>query len=141
MILPFLHAALAGGWIACVLVEALFERALIGRGRVQEVILADLHWRVDMLVELPLLIAVAVSGAMLWGRAAPDGWFHAKLGFAGVAIAANLYCIGLVCARRRSARTGAWDAFERIDDRQHKVGALVLLALLAAFSLGLSRWG
>lgn len=135
---PGLHALLAGAWIGCVLVEALFERALLGKGREQELILARLHWKVDLLVEAPLLLAVAVTGALNFAGRPVDALLGAKLAFAAVAILANLYCIWLVKVRLDRAEAGDWAGFEKADHIQHKAGALVLLALLGAAGIGLA---
>lgn len=135
--LAALHAILVGAWIGTVLVEALFERALLGQGHEQELILARLHWKVDKLVELPLLIAVTASGVKLLRDSPLDGMLRAKLACAALAIFANLYCIWLVRLRLRAAEAGAWDLFEIIDVRQHRFGAVVLLGLLGAAGLGL----
>lgn len=137
--LATLHAIFAGAWIGTVLVEALFERALLGQGPQAELTLARLHWKVDKLVELPLLVAVTVSGARLLGPMPADGLLRAKLACATVAMAANLYCIWLVRLRLKMAEAGAWELFAMIDRRQHQIGALVLLALLGAAGLGLWR--
>jgi len=137
--LPTLHAILVGAWIGTVLVEALFERALLGQGREQELILARLHWKVDKLVELPLLIAVTVSGIKLLQGEQLDGLLKAKLACALLAVFANLYCIWLVKLRLKVAEAGAWELFAMIDKRQHQIGALVLLGLLGAAGLGLVR--
>jgi hypothetical protein len=136
--LATLHATLAGAWIGTVLVEALFERALLGQGRDKELILARLHWKVDLLVELPLLIAVAVSGAALLEQVPQGGLFTAKLACAAVAILTNLYCIWLVRIRLDHAEAGDWAGFGRVDCRQHRFGALVLLGLLGAAGLGIA---
>lgn len=137
--LPTLHAILAGAWIGTVLVEALFERALLGQGRDKELILARLHWKVDKLVELPLLIAVVFSGTKLLCGVSLDGLLKAKLACAALAIFANLYCIWLVKLRLKVAEAGAWELFAIVDKRQHQVGALVLIGLLGAAGLGMVR--
>lgn len=137
--LPTLHAILVGAWIGTVLVEALFERALLGQGRGQELILARLHWKVDKLVELPLLIAVVVSGAKLLRGVELDGMLRAKLACAALAVFANLYCVWLVRLRLKMAEAGAWELFAMIDKRQHAYGAVVLLGLLGAAGLGLAH--
>ncbi len=134
-----LHLLFVGAWLGTVLVEALFERALLGQGPDKELILARLHWKVDKLIELPLLIAVAVSGAKLLRGVPLDGLLRAKLACAALAIFANLYCIWLVRLRLRVAEAGAWDLFAIIDKRQHQIGALVLIGLLAAVGFGLAR--
>ena len=134
---PSLHALLAGAWIGCVLVEALFERALLGQGRDKELILARLHWKVDLWVEGPLLLAVMLTGGMMVHLYPIDGLLMAKLACAAVAILANIWCIWLVRVRLAHAEAGDWTAFERVDHSQHKWGALVLLGLLGAAVLGL----
>jgi hypothetical protein len=137
--LAALHILFAGAWIGTVLVEAAFERALLGRGREQQLILARLHWKVDKLIELPLLIAVAVSGAKLVRDMPLDDLLRAKLACAALAVFANLYCIWLVRLRLRVAEAGAWELFAMIDKRQHQIGALVLLGLLGAAGLGIAH--
>ena len=132
-----LHLLAAGAWIGTVLVEALFERALLGQGREQELILARLHWKVDKLVELPLLLVVIASGAKLLRDVPLDGMLRAKLACAALAVFANLYCIWLVRLRLKMAEAGAWDLFAMIDRRQHQIGALVLAGLLGAAALGI----
>lgn len=137
--LQSLHLLAAGAWIGTVLVEALFERALLGKGPEQELILAWLHWKVDKLVELPLLIVVAASGIKLLGQVPLDTLLRAKLACAALAIFANLYCIWLVRLRLKMAEAGAWELFAIVDRRQHQVGAVVLLGLLGAAGLGMVR--
>lgn len=137
--LPTFHTLLVGAWIGTVLIEALFERALLGQGRDKELLLARLHWKVDKVVELPLLIAVVVSGAKLLQGVPLDGLLRAKLACAALAVFANLYCIWLVKLRLKMAEAGAWELFAMIDRRQHVVGTIVLAALLAAAGLGLYR--
>jgi len=48
-----LHVLFAGLWLGCVVTEVLFERTLLHRGRETERLLARLHLRVDLWVELP----------------------------------------------------------------------------------------
>lgn len=137
--LATLHILFVGAWIGTVLVEALFERALLGKGREQEVTLARLHWKVDKLVELPLLIAVVASGAKMLRDVPLDGLLRAKLACAALAVFANLYCIWLVRLRLKVAEAGAWELFAMIDKRQHQIGALVLIGLLGAAGLGMAH--
>ena len=132
-----LHVLLVGAWIGCVLVEALFERALLGRGPEQLLLLARLHWKVDKAVELPLLGAAVATGLKLLPSGPVDGFIKAKLACAATAVFANLYCIMLVRLRLRMAEAGAWDLFAVIDRRQHQIGAVVLVGLLGAAALGL----
>jgi uncharacterized membrane protein len=135
LLLP-VHLAFAGVWLGCVLTEALFERALLGQGRAQELILVALHKRVDLIVELPAFLAVLVTGAVMLASAHPSPALHTKITFGLIAIAANIYCVSLVFRRAKAAAAGDWESFSHLDHLQHKVGAVVLAAILIALSVG-----
>lgn len=61
----------------------------------------------------------------------------AKIACGLLAAAANVYCVVLVLRRAAAAGAGRWDEFARLDRRQHKFGALVLLGILAALAIGI----
>lgn len=130
------HLVFIGVWLGCVLTEALFERALLGQGRDQELILVGLHKRVDLIVEIPAFVMVLITGALMLSSAQPSVALHAKIGLGLVAIAANTYCIWIVFRRAQAATNGHWVRFVHLDHLQHKVGALVLLGILGALSIG-----
>jgi uncharacterized membrane protein len=135
-VLLLLHLAFVGVWLGCVLTEALFERALLGRGREQELLLAHLHKRVDLVVEIPAFIAVLVTGGLMLQGASPSVGLQVKVAFGLLAIAANAYCVLLVFKRQAHASAGQWESFAQVDHLQHKVGAVVLIAILAALGIG-----
>jgi hypothetical protein len=140
ILLP-LHLACVGIWLGCVLTEALFERALLGQGRAQELILVTLHKRVDLVVEIPAFVAVLLTGSLMLAAAPASALLSAKIGLGLLAIAANIYCVWLVFRRAQAAESGQWTEFARLDHLQHKFGAVVLLAIVAALILGLYRYG
>jgi len=78
LLLP-VHLVSAGLWLGCVLTEALFERALLGRGRDAERILARLHKRVDLYVELLALVGVLITGVLMVRTAPPSMLLHTKI--------------------------------------------------------------
>jgi hypothetical protein len=49
-----------------------------------------------------------------------------------------MVCVGLVFARAKAAHAGDWLRFDRLDHLQHKLGAVVLLAMLGALGVGLT---
>lgn len=138
ILLP-LHLAFVGIWLGCVITEALFERALLGKGRAQERILVALHKRVDLMVEIPAFIAVLVTGAAMLGTANPGPLLTTKIAFGLLAIATNGYCVWLVFRRARACESEQQAEFTRLDHRQHKFGALVLFAIVAALATGIYR--
>jgi uncharacterized membrane protein len=140
ILLP-LHLLFAGVWLGCVLTEALFERALLGKGRQQELILVELHKRVDLIIETPAFVAVLVSGILLYFQAEADWLLHTKIGIGLLAVATNVYCVRLVFLRATAAKLGVWKRFSHLDKQQHLYGALVLVALLVTAGIGLTMVG
>jgi hypothetical protein len=55
------HATFAAVWLGCILTEALFERALLAKGRDSQLTLAHLHVRVDKVIEIPAIFGVLLS--------------------------------------------------------------------------------
>jgi hypothetical protein len=139
VLLP-LHLTFVGIWLGCVLTEALFERALLGKGREQELILVALHKRVDILVEIPAFLVVLVTGALMLPAADASPLLVAKITFGLLAIATNIYCVWLVFRRASAASTGRREEFARLDHLQHKFGAVVLLAVVVALVIGVYRF-
>ncbi|MBI4987040.1 MAG: hypothetical protein HZC24_17265 [Rhodocyclales bacterium] len=134
-ILLLTHIAAVGIWTGCVVTEALFERALLGKGKPQELILVTLHKRVDLCVEIPAFTIVLVTGAFMVAGADIAQPFLVKIGFGISAIVANIYCVWLVFRRAAAAHADRWDEFARLDHLQHKFGAVVLLAIIVALTL------
>lgn len=138
--LSLLHASLAALWLGCVLTEVFFERTLLAAGPAQHRLLAQLHRRVDLWLELPALLGVAVTGGLLLaGRSGTDALLGWKLAAGIAAVACNLYCVVLVLRRAACAEAGDATGFARLDRAQHRWGAGVLVALLAALTLALLR--
>ena len=132
-----IHASFAALWLGCILTEALFERALLSKGRDGQLTLAHLHVRVDKAVELPAIIGVLASGFLLLGLSARSGIaFQVMLVAGGIAATANLYCVWLVFKRRNAAVAGDWQRFDALDHQQHQVGAIVLIGVLVALVSG-----
>lgn len=138
--LLLLHLAFAGIWLGCILTETLFERALLGKGREQELILAALHKRVDILVEIPAFLAVLVTGALMFLSTDASPLLAAKIVIGLLAIGTNIYCVRLVFRRASAANAGRWEEFAHLDHLQHRFGAVVLVAVVAALLIGVYRF-
>jgi len=136
-----IHLSFAGIWLGCVITEALFERALLGKGRVQELILVELHKRVDFIVEVPAFVIVLITGALMYQQAAANRLLDIKIAFGLLAIAVNIYCVWLVLRRAAVAKAGDWDEFSRLDHKQHQYGTVVLVAIILALLLGVYVYG
>jgi uncharacterized membrane protein len=136
IVLP-LHLTFVGLWLGCVLTEALFERALLGKGREQEMLLAALHKRVDVFVEIPAFVVVLLTGGLMLPTALQSPALTTKIGFGLLAVVANIYCVRLVFRRLSHGACGDWAAFHRVDHLQHKIGAIVLVGILIALGIGL----
>ncbi|MGE0486776.1 MAG: hypothetical protein AB7Q81_21665 [Gammaproteobacteria bacterium] len=131
------HVAFVGIWLGCILTEAIFERALLGKGRDKETILAALHKKVDVVVEIPAFVVVLVTGALLLKDLPDSTTLNIKIGFGLIAILANAYCVYIVFRRAKCAEKEDWEGFGRLDHMQHKVGGVVLLGVLVALGMGI----
>lgn len=138
--LLFVHLVAGAVWLGCVLTEALFERALLAGDRAAHRVLAELHVRVDGFIELPAIALVLATGLALARQSAAGAAGFGVMPWAGAgAMVLNLFCVGLVFARRSAAVSQAWARFDRLDRLQHQAGAGVLLLLLVALAAG--AWG
>jgi hypothetical protein len=137
VLLP-LHVAFGGIWLGCILTEGLFERALLGRGLEQELILVGLHERVDLVVEIPAMVGVLSTGALMFLSAQMGPALIAMVAVGAVALCTNAYCVWIVYERGAAAEEGRWDAFTRLDRLQHRYGAVVLAAVVIALLIGVA---
>ena len=95
------HLAFLCGWGAVLVVELIVES--VARARA-----ATLHFWIDVLAEIPLVIGILVTGGVLLARSwPPGGLLLIKIVSAGVAIAFNLYCCVVVVLRYRLRRDEA----------------------------------
>jgi hypothetical protein len=135
MLLP-IHISFVGIWLGCVITEALFERALLGKGKEQELILVALHKRVDLIVEIPAFTVVLITGILMYPLASVSDLLNIKIGFGLLAIVVNAYCVWLVFQRAIAANRGEQQEFLRLDHKQHKYGAIVLFSIIIALIVG-----
>lgn len=129
--------ALWGGVLAC---EGLMEflpvkTALEGKQ------IAKLHYRIDLLLEAPLLLAILITGVLLLGDVQWSALLVVKVVAALVLIAANAACIAVVVKRYRDL-AGAGDdrAFAVFASQTRRIHRIIFtftpLGLLV-FALGL----
>ena len=94
------HLIALGMWLGVVITEVLFEFA--GSDAESLRAAARFHYNVDKFGELPVLIAVLVTGSILAVRAWPLTPLHfVKIAASLVAVGANLICTLWVFQRRR----------------------------------------
>jgi hypothetical protein len=124
------HLILISLWAGLVLGESVLELAAHDQaGRRQA---AAIHYWMDVLIELPLLLAVLATGAWLAWRAWPLTPLHLfKIGAALVAVGLNLYCIGVVLVRYRRIDDDA--ALVRLGRRVRLSALGIPFAMVAAY--------
>lgn len=131
------HLIFLGLWGGAVLVELVIE--LHARGRAErEAVASELHFWIDLLIELPLLLAVLGTGFALAARQPVfPALLTAKIALGLTAILANLICVGVVIQRRREVRRGASEPRVAVLSRRVRLTATPgLPAGLAALYLG-----
>jgi hypothetical protein len=105
-LLAMLHLIALAGWGGVVATEAVIEVAPF---RVHELHPAAIrfHYWIDLLVELPFVLAVVGTGVALAVTTPELTGLHAvKIAFGAAAVAVNLFCIGVVVRRGRRLQQG-----------------------------------
>ena len=100
-ILAMLHLIMLSLWGGVVATEAVIE-VLPFRQRELHAATIRFHYWIDLLVELPLVLAVIATGAALFFLTDEVTPLHlVKVGLGGAAVAVNLFCIIVVVKRGR----------------------------------------
>ncbi len=102
-VLHTLHLILIAAWAGVVLVEAVLELLPLHRPELADAT-ATFHFWVDLLVELPLLLGVLVTGTLLLHGRQVDTRLALKIAAGSGAVAINLVCVAWVVAREQAAR-------------------------------------
>jgi hypothetical protein len=96
------HILFLGLWGGLVLVEIAFEAQMF-RGKLDEKSVAGLHRITDRFIEIPILIAVLLTGWLLWKQTGYDHALMTKVLFGLVAVFANVVCYVIVELRASEA--------------------------------------
>ena len=100
-VLAMLHLIMLSMWGGVVATEAVIE-VLPFRRRELHSATIRFHFWIDLLVELPLVLAVVATGAVLFFLTDEVTPLHfVKIGLGGAAVAVNLFCIVVVVKRGR----------------------------------------
>ncbi len=101
----FFHVLALGLWGGCVAVEMLLESS--GKSdRALRVQVARYHDAIDRFIEMPILIAVLVTGLLRLRLELLHGWYLALVVSGLTAVLVNLLCVIPVVRRKRAADAG-----------------------------------
>jgi hypothetical protein len=100
-VLAMVHLIMLSLWGGVVATEAVIEVYPFRRREFHAATIRFHYW-IDLLVELPLVLAVIATGvALLFLTDALTPLHWVKVGFGGAAVAVNLFCIAVVVKRGR----------------------------------------
>lgn len=127
------HLIALGMWLGVVITEVLFEFAASDAESLRAA--ARFHYNVDKYGELPILVAVLGTGAMLAVRAWPLTPLHViKIAVSLVAVGSALICVHWVFQRRRIEDVSVLQGFRR---RIWTLAAVAAVFATPALYLGL----
>lgn len=101
-----LHLVFIALWGGVLASEALLEFLPVGNA-IQGRQVADLHFRIDALLEAPLLVAILATGILLLSQATWSMLLALKVAGGLVVIGANVACIAVVVKRHLALRASA----------------------------------
>ena len=108
-LLAMVHLIFLSMWGGVVATEAVIEVYPFRRPELHAATVR-FHFWIDLLVELPLVLAVVATGITLLFLTDPlTPLLFLKVGFGGSAVAINLFCIAVVIRRGRHLECGADD--------------------------------
>jgi len=106
------HLIVLGMWLGVVITEVLFEFAASDTDSLRAA--ARFHYNVDKYGEVPILVAVLVTGVLLMMRAWPLTPLHiVKIGLSLIAVTLALICVLWVFRRRGVSDANALLRFRR----------------------------
>ena len=132
-----LHILAAFVWLGCVLTETVFERVGDGSEVIRRFI-AEAHWRIDVFVEIPAFVVVALTGAYMAAVLPSSPGIMIMMTAGLIAVGISVYCTYLVRERLRAAEAGEASLWFELDHQLHRCGAVVLIGVLVALSAGVS---
>ena len=133
------HLILLSLWGGVVAAEAVLELYPRHRPELHPATI-HVHYWIDLLIELPLVLAVIATGITLAFLAWPLSSLHLlKIVGAAVAVSANLVCIVLVIRRGRSLRQGEPEP-ALLDLSRRIVRCAVVGMPFAVLAAGLGFW-
>ncbi len=138
--LQFAHVIFLGLWGGCVFVEVLLELSALKNNALHN-IMPELHYKIDVFIELPLLFLVLATGIFLFQSAAMSPLLVLKAGAGLWAVAANVYCVFVVIKRKKAADRGDGKQVEKYTRRVFASAITGIPAGLCALFLGLYFMG
>jgi hypothetical protein len=136
-VLAMLHLMMLSLWGGVVATEAVIEVYPFRKRELHPATIRFHYW-IDLLVELPLVLAVIATGVALFFLTDPVTSLHlVKIGLGGAAVAVNLFCIVVVVKRGRRLSVDG-------DDERLWRSSRVVLACFAAgllFAAGAATLG
>lgn len=127
------HLIVLGIWLGVVITEVLFEFAASDADSLRAA--ARFHYNVDKYGELPVLVAVLATGAILTVRAWPLTSLHAiKIAASLIAVGSALICVRWVFQRRQIEDANVLLGFRR---RIWTLAAVAAVFATPALYLGL----
>lgn len=138
--LPFAHVMVLGLWGGCVLVEVLLELVALNHEMLHK-LMPELHYKIDVFIELPLLALVLATGFLLFNPARMTPLYALKVGAGLWAVAANLYCVFVVIKRKKMADSGNAAEVDKYTRRVFASAAAGIPAGVAALCIGLYFMG
>ena len=131
-----LHVAAVSFWIGVVGAEFVIERSR-AQSKPHGFAVAHNHFWIDALLEIPVVLLVLITGALLLRETPMTPLLAVKAMAGAFAALANLVCVVPVTLRRRAANEQNLDQVIRYSKTIDRISALAIPAAAVALLIGL----
>jgi hypothetical protein len=140
-LLAALHLLIVGGVLACGAIEVVFEYYALFFDRTLHHSAIRIHYWVDILVEIPLFIGVALTGTLMLLQLETISGLHlAKVGVSYVIVIGFAVCAMETFRRKRLLDEGAEEEILLASTRSMMVRNVAIIGVLTQFVLFSGLW-
>jgi len=111
--LKFIHLFFIGVWLGLYLVETVIE--IVGHKTKNHILVAKMHYYVDIFIEIPVFMTVLVTGLLLFDTNKFSGLYAIKIICGLIAVSANIVCFAFVAIRNQAARSNDLERVRKIS--------------------------
>lgn len=130
-----IHLFAAAFWFGVLGVEFILEQGRT-RSRDHGYTVADIHYKIDLFLEMPAFVVVLITGLMMLDPSRLSGLYLLKVTAGLFAVSANIYCLYPIIKRKLAANNTNFEALVYYSYVVDKISAIAVPAGFIALFCG-----